>query len=73
MSVLLYFILFCINVLGVIAYLLLCAFAVWVVNYKKTWQKVLSGIGALVLTPILFFPLWALCQYLYERITKKLN
>ena len=41
-------------VIGFFAYLICCAIAIWVMNYKKTWQRILAGIGAFIFTPLIF-------------------
>lgn len=63
---------FWVMLFGAFAYLIVCGIIVWIVNYKKTWQRVLTGIGALVFTPILFLIVWLPVQYLYDKKTGKL-
>jgi hypothetical protein len=58
---------YCTILLGAIAYLLLCVFAVWITDYKEKWKMMLTGIVSLVITPILFLAIWIPVKYIGNK------
>lgn len=66
-SVLFYMVLSCVIVFGLAVYIMACIITIFIVNCKKTWQRILLCIISMLITPVLFLIIWLIVNLLFKK------